>query len=90
MRFGDTRYLPPNKNMFAGGSESVRGFRNNRLSPLDSFGNPYGGNALMTGQVELLFPDAGTPAWYGATRALFADFGNAFYTGDRGIVRGAR
>lgn len=81
---GDTRYLPPNKNMFAGGSQSVRGFRNNRLSPLDSFGNPYGGNALLTGQIELLFP---TPERLRGTArfGLFADFGNAFYTGDRGL-----
>ncbi len=83
---GDTRYLPPNKNMFAGGSQSVRGFRNNRLSPLDSFGNPYGGNALLTGQIELLFP---TPERLrGSARfGLFADFGNAFYTGDRGLFQ---
>lgn len=83
---GDTRYLPPNKNMFAGGSQSVRGFRNNRLSPLDSFGNPYGGNAMLTGQVELLFP---TPERLQGTArfGLFADFGNAFYTGDRGLFQ---
>ncbi|MGI9246230.1 MAG: BamA/TamA family outer membrane protein, partial [Steroidobacteraceae bacterium] len=41
---GDTTSLPPYRRYFAGGPETVRGFRESRLGPKDSFGNPYGGN----------------------------------------------
>ena len=78
---GDTSFLPPNKNFFAGGAQSVRGYRNNRLTPLDSFGRPYGGNLLITNQFELILP---TPERLRGTArfSLFADAGNVFYTGD--------
>ncbi len=81
---GDTQYLPPNKNFFAGGAQSVRGYRNNRLTPLDSFGRPYGGNLLITNQLEIILP---TPEKLrGSARiSLFADAGNVFYTGDPGL-----
>ncbi len=40
-----------------------------RGCPADSFGNPYGGNVLVAGQVELIIP---VPAkWSGSTRASF-------------------
>ena len=46
---GDTTALPPYKQFFGGGPQSVRGFRESWLGPRDSFGNPYGGNVLAAG-----------------------------------------
>ncbi len=43
---GKTTSLPPYLNYFAGGPDSVRGYRESRLGPKDNIGigNPYGGN----------------------------------------------
>lgn len=78
--FGETTAPPPFLNFFAGGPDTVRGFRENRLGPRDSFGNPYGGNLKTAAQIELLVP---TPEkWRNSTRiSLFFDTGNVFSTG---------
>jgi len=78
---GDTTALPPYKQFFSGGPESVRGYKESWLGPRDSFGNPYGGNMLVTGQVELIIP---LPVkWSGSTRAsIFYDIGNVFSSGE--------
>jgi outer membrane translocation and assembly module TamA len=69
----ETAEIPRNVRFFSGGPGSVRGFRLNRLGPLDSDGDPVGGNSLIEGSVELRFPIAGQ--FWGA---LFVDFGNVF------------
>ncbi|MCZ6808714.1 MAG: outer membrane protein assembly factor BamA [Proteobacteria bacterium] len=78
---GDTTALPPYKQFFSGGPQSVRGYKESWLGPRDSFGNPYGGNVLVAGQVELIIP---LPAKLsGSTRAsLFYDIGNVFNSGE--------
>ncbi len=78
---GDTTALPPYKQFFSGGPQSVRGYKESWLGPRDSFGNPYGGNVLVAGQVELILP---LPAkWSGSTRAsIFYDIGNVFNSGE--------
>jgi outer membrane protein insertion porin family len=78
---GDTTSLPPYRRFFAGGPESVRGYRESRLGPKDSFGNPYGGNLKFTNQLELLLP---MPAkWKNSARfSAFFDIGNVFSTDD--------
>ena len=53
---GDTTATPPYKRYFGGGPDTVRGFREGRLGPKDSLGNPYGGNLLVASQTELLLP----------------------------------
>jgi outer membrane protein insertion porin family len=78
---GDTTALPPYKQYFGGGPQSVRGFRESYLGPRDSRGNPYGGNVLVAGQVELILPLP--EKWGNQTRAtLFYDIGNVFNTGE--------
>jgi outer membrane protein insertion porin family len=74
---GDTTSMPPYRQFFAGGPETVRGYRESRLGPKDSFGNPYGGNIKFTNQIELLLP---MPAkWRNSARfSLFFDAGNVF------------
>ena len=74
-----TSSLPPNFNWFAGGPKTVRGYRENRLGPRDSLGNPYGGNLLASAQVELLMPLP--EKWKKRVRmGLFYDVGNVFST----------
>jgi len=74
---GDTTSMPPYRQFFAGGPETVRGYRESRLGPKDSFGNPYGGNIKFTNQIELLLP---MPAKFknSARFSLFFDAGNVF------------
>jgi outer membrane protein insertion porin family len=76
---GDTTAPPPFRNFFAGGPDTVRGYRESRLGPKDSFGNPYGGNLKVTARAELIIP---TPEkWQTSARAtLFFDIGNVFST----------
>ena len=78
---GDTTALPPNRHFFVGGPDSVRGFHDFTLGPRDSLGNPYGGDAAISGQLEAILP---TPAKFASSvrATLFVDFGQAFYLGD--------
>jgi outer membrane protein insertion porin family len=78
--YGDTTALPPYRNFFGGGPHTVRGFKENYLGPRDSFGNPNGGNLLLSNQFELIMP---TPDKFGAQArlAFFVDMGGVFHTG---------
>ena len=79
--FGDTTSIPPFKNSFAGGPDTVRGFRENSLGPRDTFGNPYGGNMLAVGQAELIVPIP--QSWQSRSRfTVFLDMGNVFANDD--------
>ena len=78
---GDTTSLPPYKNYFGGGPDTVRGYRENQLGPQDDFGNPYGGDTLVAGQAEFLLPMP--EKWRSKARfSLFYDIGNVFSLGD--------
>ncbi len=78
---GDTTSLPPYRNYFAGGPDTVRGYRENDLGPKDTFGNPYGGDLLTAGQIEFLLPIP--EKWEAKSRfTLFFDIGNVFSVGD--------
>ena len=80
MDIGSTTSIPPYRQFFAGGPDSVRGFRESRLGPKDSFGNPYGGNLKVASQVELLLPMP--EKWRSTARfSAFFDIGNVFSTG---------
>ena len=80
---GDTTALPPYRQYFAGGPDSVRGFREKRLGPKDNFGRPYGGNIKTVAQTELLLPMP--EKWRNSARfSLFYDIGNVF--SDQNIV----
>lgn len=82
---GDTTSMLPYRRFFAGGPETVRGYRESRMGPKDSFGNPYGGNIKFTNQLELLLP---MPAkWKNSARfSLFFDVGNVFSNDDVAYV----
>ena len=82
MDIGDTTASPPYRNFFAGGPDTVRGYRESRLGPKDTFGNPFGGNLKVAARAELIIP---TPEkWATSARAtVFYDIGNVFSTGNR-------
>jgi len=74
---GETTAIPPYRQFFAGGPDSVRGFRESRLGPKDNFGRPYGGNIKTVAQMELLLPMP--DKWRNSARfSLFYDIGNVF------------
>jgi len=78
---GDTTALPPYKQFYGGGPQSVRGYKESYLGPRDSFGRPYGGNMLVASQLELILPLP--DKWASQARAsLFYDVGNVFNTGE--------
>ena len=76
---GGTTALPPYKRFYGGGPDTVRGFTESSLGPVDSNGNPYGGNMLAVARAELILP---LPLkWQTSARAtLFFDYGNVFST----------
>jgi outer membrane protein insertion porin family len=77
----DTSSLPPQLNWFAGGPRTVRGYRDDGLGPRDSLGNPYGGDTLLAGQLEVM--TAWPQRWRENVRiGFFYDAGNVFYDGD--------
>jgi outer membrane protein insertion porin family len=81
---GSTTSLPPYLNYFAGGPDSIRGYRESRLGPRDNIGsgNPYGGNFRIVNRLELIFPVP--DKWKSAARvSWFYDVGNVFQTGNK-------
>jgi outer membrane protein insertion porin family len=77
---GDTTAIPPNRNFYLGGPDSVRGFRESTLGPRDSLGNAYGGDFAISGQFEALMP---IPKKFeqSARVSAFFDFGQAYNLG---------
>lgn len=91
--FGGTPALVIQDRFFAGGATTVRGFREDRLGPLDARRNPIGGNATAILNLEWRFP---LFRWLGG--AVFVDSGtvtseisnlnfDAFRTGAGGGLR---
>jgi outer membrane protein insertion porin family len=81
---GRTTSLPPYLNYFAGGPDSVRGFRESTLGPRDNIGigNPFGGNFRVVNRYELIMPVP--DKWKSAARvSMFYDIGNVFQTGNK-------
>ncbi len=81
--FGGTSSIPFFQNFFAGGPRSVRGWTENTLGPRETTFNrdPVGGNAKITGSIELFAPppiggDFEKSLRFGA----FFDFGNVWST----------
>jgi translocation and assembly module TamA len=71
---GDFRVLPPRFRFFAGGDQSVRGYRYEALGARDEAGNVIGGEALLVGSLEYEYRFL--PKW---GVAAFYDAGNAFH-----------
>lgn len=67
---GDAQDLLPNRRFYAGGVNTMRGFKRRRLGPLDASGDPLGGDRLALAGAELRVP---LPGALGL--ALFVDGG---------------
>lgn len=84
--FGGTEVYPFYKHFFAGGLGSVRGYEQNTLGPRstpapnDTFSrqDPIGGNVLMEGSAEVLFPLPFVEDQRSLRASLFFDVGNVF------------
>ncbi|MDY0205012.1 MAG: outer membrane protein assembly factor BamA [Pseudomonas sp.] len=93
--YGSTSELPFYEHYYAGGFNSVRGFKDSSLGPRSTpnTGNrpgterdydqkplPFGGNVLIQGGVELLFPMPFVKDQRSLRTVLFWDVGNVFDT----------
>jgi outer membrane protein insertion porin family len=87
MDVGDTTALPPYRQFYGGGPDTVRGYKESRLGPKDDFGRPFGGNMKVVGRAEVLIP---LPQKFQSSARLswFYDMGNIFSTGDRYVFLG--
>ncbi|WP_211825623.1 outer membrane protein assembly factor BamA [Kistimonas asteriae] len=82
--YGSTSQLPFYENFYGGGFGSIRGYKDNTLGPraLQSDGDydPIGGNVMVEGGVELLFPLPFVKDQRSMRTVLFLDAGNVFDT----------
>jgi outer membrane translocation and assembly module TamA len=69
--------VPLESRFFSGGGNSVRGYKENSLGPLEEDGSPIGGRVLLLTNVELRFP-LPLLARYNFGGALFIDGGNVW------------
>lgn len=78
--YGKTTDVPPYEHFFAGGPDSVAGYQDGTLGPLDSNGLAYGGNFVSWLQNELVLPNflGGPNEQHSYRLALFIDAGNVF------------
>lgn len=67
--------LPFFKNFYAGGVNSVRGYRNATIGPKDINGDPLGGTHRVVGNVEFLFPFPGLQNDKSVRLGAFVDTG---------------
>ena len=80
--FNETSDLPFFEKFTAGGVRSVRGYERNSLGPLDSKGDPFGGNLQVILVSEVLFPVESFGSSETFRLGVYFDAGNVFATAD--------
>src|SRR5690606_9543527 len=83
-RIDEFSELPASLRFFAGGDQSVRGYRYNSLGPTDASGEVIGGRKLLVGSLEYEHRIRG-----GWSAAVFYDAGNALEDYGDSLARGA-
>lgn len=76
---GSNEY-PFYKHFFAGGLKTVRGYEQNSLGPRDSLDDPFGGDVMVTGGAEFIFPAPFVKDKTSWRTLFFVDAGNVFDT----------
>ena len=76
--YGETDDLPLFEKFTAGGVRSVRGFEGNSLGPVDSNGDPFGGNLQVLSTTELLIPVEALGSSETFRLGVYWDVGNVF------------
>lgn len=77
--YGKAKIVPPYENYFAGGPQTVRGYRDGTLGPRDTpFGNPFGGTLRTNAQTELVIPTPLESDNKSTRLVVFYDIGNVF------------
>ena len=71
--FSDTDVLPIYERFYAGGTNTIRGFKERAVGPKDISGEPVGGESALYGTCELTYP-----LFKLAKVAVFSDFGNVW------------
>jgi outer membrane protein insertion porin family len=55
--YSNTKKVPIYERYFAGGAETIRGYRERKIGPVDpNSKDPLGGNAMLVGNVEYTYP----------------------------------
>ena len=80
--FNETSDLPFFEKFTAGGVRSVRGYERNSLGPLDSRGDPFGGNLQLIFSSEVLFPVEAMGSSETFRLGVYFDAGNVFASAD--------
>ena len=96
--YGKTKDLPFFQNFYGGGLGSVRGYESGTLGPkvydVDGDKISYGGNKMLSGTAELLFPFPGIKDSRSVRLSLFADAGSVWddktYTDSSSDLLGGR
>ncbi len=65
--------MPIYERFFTGGADSIRGYRERKIGPLDVSNDPLGGEALLVGNVEYKYPLVNF-----IKLAVFYDIGNVW------------
>lgn len=83
--YGDSKDLPVYERFYAGGANTIRGYKERRVGPKDpGSGEPIGGDALAVGNIEATFPIFEKIM----KGAIFYDVGNVWEKASEFIVDG--
>ena len=79
--YDDSTHVPIYERFFAGGANTVRGYKERSIGPRDEpTGDPIGGEAMLVANAELTYP-----VFKNFKVAVFYDIGNVWHSTDKNI-----